>query len=48
MSCNFDNDRDICRDKGCSFEDILDSLDDLNRRQFCKLLKCIEQMLKRC
>lgn len=44
MSCHFDDDHD--KDRECSFEDILESLDDLNRQQLCKLLECIERLLK--
>lgn len=45
MSCSLDGDRDRDRDRECSFEDILDSLDDLNRRQLCRLLERIERLL---
>ena len=40
-----DRDRDRNRDRECSFEDILDSLDDLNRRQLCRLLRRIQNLL---
>lgn len=51
MSCPFDNDRDRDDDdeqngrRECSFEDILESLDDLNNRQLCRLLRRIRCML---
>ena len=52
MSCSFDNDRDCDRDndrnRECSFGDILDSLDNLNRRQLCRLLERIKRLLGCC
>ncbi len=54
MSCSFDNDndndngrdRDRDRDRECSFIGILESLDDLSRRELCVLLERIEQILR--
>lgn len=53
MSCPFrdddrdDRDRDRDRDRDeCSFEDILESLDGLNRRQLCILQERIERLLR--
>lgn len=52
MSCSRDRDGDRDddrdRDRECSFEDILDSLDNLNRRQLCRLLSCIQSLLGNC
>lgn len=53
MSCPFDDDRDRDDDNGrnrrrnreCSFEDILESLDGLNNRQLCTLLRRIRRIL---
>lgn len=46
MSCSSDRDRDRDRDRECSFEEILESLDDLSRRELCVLLERIEQILR--
>lgn len=51
MSCPFDDSRDDeneqnrRRNRECSFEDILESLDGLNNRQLCTLLRRIRRIL---